>query len=954
MSDQKNEILRGLKSAVSHLSENYIRVQFILKLKVYGFLESFNKFSSLKVVCVLVSIFVLLPLVIPIGRRVANDFPFISSDFLKLGFSLPQTWTFTSAEGLGEYSVATLWSWPFNLLFGILGRLGFNFQAVEYITLITPIFILGVFSIDKFLSYFKIKTAGRIAGGLLYLANTYFLLLVDGGQLSIALEYALFPLVFVVVAESIRANFKKKVVAALLIAILGTLEPRILLFLFALLGFNVVYMVSSEKKERLFLIFSSLATFLVITVIFAFLNSYWLLPAILAKSNIIPQGYVLESKSFLTLKNAFAVFQPHWYKNVFGKVANVPFSFYVIPLLAFLAPLLDRKNKKLLFWVSVALVSIFFSKGTSPPFGEFYGWLFDNIPPFYLFRDSTKFFFLVNISFAVLIGATVARLQKYFRFSALVVGTFLILLIAPVYTGKMTGVFSEPVFREEYTYLHREMENDREFGRVLWLPSRTPLSFADSLHTSLEALRIIRWRPFAIGLVGKYELFNFIREAPFIGQLFDIAGIAYIAYPFPDERRVELKDDERKYFYAFSDQIDELPWMEKKISDFPISLFKTKSSQDRFFIAPNTLYIIGSDRIYWDLIKISGFELSKNALVFAEEFPEIIKNISNYAKVVLFEKDSIDLAVGFLSKDRFIFPAEELSASPSTSLRTMNWWKRDTPDLIWWRDFLQQKYKIDNLDFDYGGGNAIAEGNRELQISNDKLQMGDEFLARVMTSSKGGKIEFWQGDAQIGEIDTKIKTQKKVQVKLTGYKDNPDQIFEYDKADFIWFKVGELAGDGEIMIKTSGEINVVNSLLAVSKGEWEEAGAEVGRWKSEGRIYFWDELDMLARSDLVRSSHNNPSITYESFSPTHYKIKVSSLDSPATLVFSETFDSLWTLDGKHSTKIYSLVNGFSVENDGEYDVYFEPQKYVLPGLLVSVITFVVLVGYFLIARFKPS
>ena len=43
-----------------------------------------------------------------------------------------------------------------------------------------------------------------------------------------------------------------------------------------------------------------------------------------------------------------------------------------------------------------------------------------------------------------------------------------------------------------------------------------------------------------------------------------------------------------------------------------------------------------------------------------------------------------------------------------------------------------------------------------------------------------------------------------MEIKLTGYKDIPDQISEYDKADFNWYKIGKLESSNELTIKTEG------------------------------------------------------------------------------------------------------------------------------------------------------
>ena len=250
---------------------------------------------------------------------------------------------------------------------------------------------------------------------------------------------------------------------------------------------------------------------------------------------------------------------------------------------------------------------------------------------------------------------------------------------------------------------------------------------------------------------------------------------------------------------------------------------------------------------------------------------------------------------------------------------------------------MQQKYGIDNSDFDYGGGWAVGEGSLKLEVRSLKFKEGNLLLARVMESSRGGKIEFYQGENKIGEINTRVERPKKVEVKITGYKEIPDRIFTYDKADFSWFEAGKLVSDEPLTIKTGGDINVVNALISISGDEWRRIDNSIHRYK------------INKPEDITLDNKTNVKISYERVAPTYYKVKIKGLKTPSTLVFSETYDSLWSIrhsEGgsiKFSFPLYSLINGFTVDSDGEYDIYFTPQKYVLPGLIVSGATLIFLI-----------
>ena len=71
--------------------------------------------------------------------------------------------------------------------------------------------------------------------------------------------------------------------------------------------------------------------------------------------------------------------------------------------------------------------------------------------------------------------------------------------------------------------------------------------------------------------------------------------------------------------------------------------------------------MVGSDRIYRDLLKVPNLKFSDNALLFAEENPGLGARLENYPhiKVILYDKDNLDLAATFIDQSSFIFPASK-------------------------------------------------------------------------------------------------------------------------------------------------------------------------------------------------------------------------------------------------------------------------------------------------------
>ncbi len=1052
-------------------------------------------------------------LFIPLSSRVANDFHYNFKELDRYFFNYPQTWRNTViTEGFGEYSVGTLWAWPKDFIYGIFSVLGLCPYILTSLIYTLPILIIGVFASFKLFYNKNISLEGIVASVVFFFTNTYFLLLVDGGQLNLAVTYSLLPLSYLFFKNSLANNQSiKDFYFYISILVISIFDIRILYLLiilialdFILYSFIDIKKTSCRKLKRYFIIGLNSG------IVLVGLNFYWILPSILAKHPTLPEGYSQVSQTsflnFTTWKHALLILQPHWYLNVFGKVAPVRWEFLLIPVLAFLMPgivvinklimLINIKNQKskikmkyqnlkikshlwsgwfglahhrrdVVFWTVVAVAGIFLTKGANPPFGEVYNFLFTNVPGFSLFRDSTKFFFLVALSYSVLIGYSVDFLSKKWKDSGqtrmtlrhaqgkllqkhswseylyrfpirlgmtkemivpIVFIAYCLLLVSPVYTGRMTGMFLKPVYEKESFAVADIIEKDDSFSRIFFIPSRAPLGYSSPTHPSVEALRLLSKRPFAIGTVGTYEQFNYLREAPFMGELFAIAGIKYIYYPYPDTRRETLKQDNIDYYYAFLDQLTNLPWIEKRIYEPPVAVLQTKKTKDHIFLAENSYYVVGSDRIYDDLMEIPGFDLSNNALIFAEENPGVINEIDPNSKVVLYDKNETDLMMSMVDEDKFYFPASNIEREPSenidraqsSKLKAQNYnlklktedngtgkiWKRETTDFLWWRDFLQNKYGLDYQEFDFNGGWAIAEGDAIYDIPYTIYKNNETLFTRVMTSSRGGRIEFWQGEEKIGEIDTLDEDPEKVDIKLTGYKDVPDQISTYDKAEFGWSRVGKLTINNKqktendkntlgvggtdrkqetvnskpLTIKTFGEINVINAIVTLSDGELDELEGKVEKLKDENRVMVVNppsSLDKLGSTSLTTgvttarqrkndtpevgetfinqkaiSNKQETGVSYKRIDPTKYEVEITGLTKPSYLIFSETFDELWELNGQPAKKVYSLVNGFYVEKDGKYTLYFTPQKYVWPGLVVSGMTMVGIIGFLIISKQK--
>ena len=124
--------------------------------------------------------------------------------------------------------------------------------------------------------------------------------------------------------------------------------------------------------------------------------------------------------SFAKLEDTIGLLHPNWPENVFGKVGFPKPEFFILPLLAFCSLFFiknEEKNKRkyILYFIVLGLLGIFLAKGTNEPFGVIYLWMFNHIPGFVMFRDPSKWYILIVISYSMLIPYSISKIYEYLK-----------------------------------------------------------------------------------------------------------------------------------------------------------------------------------------------------------------------------------------------------------------------------------------------------------------------------------------------------------------------------------------------------------------------------------------------------------------------------------------------------------------------------------------------------------
>jgi hypothetical protein len=102
--------------------------------------------------------------------------------------------------------------------------------------------------------------------------------------------------------------------------------------------------------------------------------------------------------------------------------------------------------------------------------------------------------------------------------------------------------------------------------------------------------------------------------------------------------------------------------------------------------------------------------------------------------------------------------------------------------------------------------------------------------------------------------------------------------------------------------------------------------------------------------DHFFSSSKNLKVSYKFINPSSYEVKVENAKKGDILVFSEGYDKNWVAEAfglrVQSKKFNAMLNSFKLPQDGTYalKVYFQPQKWVNIGLVLSLLSLISAIG----------
>lgn len=620
------------------------------------------------------------------GLLWGGDAPYFYSEAQKQLFSQINVFTERGIPFGGFNSF--LWLYPLMFVFGAFGKLGVGSDLALRIIFLFPSLILSLLGPYLLAKYLKFGSVTRFFSVFVYLLNTYFILLVDGGQVGVALAYGIFPFTILYLLRIHDDETKKSFLLALLSSVLLTLaDPRI--FAIALITVIIYGLLEKKLSRRIF--------YLLPFILLA--NAYWLIPLI--KIGAIDGPSEVNNLNLLSLINPLFLFSPHWPQNIFGKIVYPPFYFALIPLLVF-ASLIIKKKKQVVNIALLFLILAFFAKGGNFPLGFIYDFVVNNIPFGSAFRDSSKFFIPLTLFGGILIGETITTLQSRSKIFLYIAYFYLLFLVGPALVGKMNFLLSNHKVDQSYKLVSQELIADPSEFRTLWFTSKHPLSYETNEIPAIDARDLAGFRPFA-AINASEDVFNFLNDRNYVNW-FKVLGIKYL-FLVGDARNINPNESEIKLWNEITKLVSLTPGLEKKNWGTTFEVFEVPDVLPKSFNVDSLIAVVGKD-----------LQVTEPAVYFEDGKwdPRVLGDKDSGSVKIFFNgAEKNDLVMSFLQK-YFV----------GANNATKNDW-------AFYREDQYLKYKYELLirgynfsDFDYGRGIAFSTGKDEnikfeLKIPND-------------------------------------------------------------------------------------------------------------------------------------------------------------------------------------------------------------------------------------------
>lgn len=855
------------------------------------------------------------------------------------------------------------------------------------------IFLSGMFMFFFANNLFGNRLSSFISA-IIYMFNKMAITINTSGHIDHMLAYMLLPLIFLYLKKYIdRGNFIDILKFSLLFSMVAITRFDPLLYvslgiaIFALL--NVLFF---NKK----IIFERVVNISVVSILlFIPLTMYIWLPfsvvgtdmATITRTLDIASDYSLDIfNTILGYRTAdgsgyiFWVGKESIYDHILLSNITAKILMLIIPILSFISFLaLNKKNRYVTIFISIAIISLFLAKGPRQPFGEFYIILYNTLPLFDKITEPNRWLISTWFSYAILVGFLidfVTNKLKLIIFSLVVI--YLILATPYIFINgyQISDIYATE--KDGYTWLKDYNSLYGNTGRVVTLPYAQDRMFIPQgwiepdigkQSYAFHDMPVFNF-DYDLNTHGsefyKYSqkliLDSKIDDVVKMLGIFDVKYLISQDYPmtqplhpiFPIEWRWTYKSQQ---LFDKNDNLHEIysgtrvnytikagvswanlvakqgenPKLYNVDANSTLKIYENVNHMPRIFAPNGQMVVVGGLESFPKLAEIKNFKFSEWNLLFSNDLVDniggLLKQVSRSDYVVFVNTEQFDLAMMLTNKTR---------------IKVSNFEK----DSIGWN--------VDNTIINDGffiyGKDVISSGMKGGNVV---------YIADIDNSST---YEIWIRVLYDGDLNVYIDKE------LIG----SERSYFSQKFGFKWIKIGDIdlkRGSHKVEIFNENGENKINEVVMTKKGEVNSTLNLVKNLVYNKSIYLIDteksgefrdvKKNVILYRDgkpigdiYIRSKMNNSvkRVEFNNVVPSKWIVKVNST-TPYILVFSNSYHSMWRayVDGKEyeSVPSYYLINSFQINETGEHEVIIEfiGQRVQNIAMIISGLTYAICIGY---------
>lgn len=386
--------------------------------------------------------------------------------------TLHYSWGTWLHHGGAGYPNAQLFFGGFKSVWSLVVNAGGDFSSATQLTFFMPIAIMLLVAPYFLACHLTGDRTASFYAALFYGSTSYGLVVAP----PIQFVYALAPFVVLTFLRALDASSLRRWLVFSLVFSLGVIyEVRIMYVVALALLVLALFRLRDLWRSRLLLLLTASAAIGI--------GAFWLWPSSTpgissSISGLINRG--LFGDFLFDMPHAITISTWIWTGGPVGTdftLHPVAWWLWFAPLVAFSALMLKNGKKTMIHaFAFLAIVGVFLSKQSAPPFAPIYRWLFENMPGFGLFREATKMYTLTSLGYLGLIAYSLAgwrsgRRHRVFLACALMVVFCAGLNLRPAFTNELSGMYRPAVKPEIFRHLDDLFESRLDSGRVLWVPN---------------------------------------------------------------------------------------------------------------------------------------------------------------------------------------------------------------------------------------------------------------------------------------------------------------------------------------------------------------------------------------------------------------------------------------------------------------------------------------------------